>query len=149
MSLFRVLCLWLLMLALPLQGLAAASMQYCGGKTGGMTGGMQGQGAVLLPAAEAIHHDAHAGHEHQHELAGPDLESIEAHTQAAVGHDDHVAADDSGHKCAMCAFCGHGVALNQLPKALEFGQPAYASPPEPSVLIPAIAALVPDKPPRV
>jgi hypothetical protein len=124
MSLLRVLCVWLLMLALPLQGLAAASMLYCGGKTD-------------------------ARHQHHHDAAASDSSSIDAHAQATSGHDDHVAADGAGHKCAMCAFCGHGVALNQVPKALEFGQPAYASPPEPSVLIPAIAALVPDKPPRV
>ncbi len=148
MNPFRVLCLWLLMVALPLQGLAAASMQHCVGNSGRVA-------AVAAPASATMggHLHAHAGHENaEHHAVSYSMSAASAFASDAHlpgGQADGAPESQTpGHKCAMCAFCGHAVALNQVPAPLEFGNPAHASPPEPSVLIPAIAALVPDKPPR-
>jgi hypothetical protein len=123
MSWFRLLCLWLVMLALPLQGLAAASMVYCGAQAD----------AAAVASHESSSHD-HATHGHG---AAPD--------ETAASSDEN---GNASHKCLMCAFCGHAVAINQFPEPLEFGSSLHASPPEPVVLIRAVAVLLPDKPPR-
>lgn len=134
MIVFRRLCLWLLMLALPLQGLAAASMLFCGGKT-------SERSAAPAPAAHQGQHRHDAGHGHSgHHSASADVDL------AAVGAD--AGSPPDGHKCNMCAYCGHAVALDLFPPTVEFGEPAHTSPPHRTVLIPAMAVLVPDKPPR-
>ena len=133
MTVFCRLCLWLVMLALPVQGFAAASMLYCGPKA-------HAAQASQPADHEVTHGMSHAGHDHA------------SHAQHASAHAPAHDAPDVGneaHQCLMCAFCGHSVALSEFPKALEFGEPAHASPPEPSALIQPIAVLVPDKPPRV
>lgn len=131
MTMLRKLCLWLVMLALPLQGLAAASMMHCAA-----------QSPQRLEAAHtADHHSmqgiSHPGHKHAEQAAS-------SHSFADPAHH----ADPHVHKCVACAFCCHPVALNEAPQ-LAFGEAAHASPPEPSVLIQLRPVLVPDKPPRV
>ncbi|HSV34610.1 MAG TPA: DUF2946 family protein [Ramlibacter sp.] len=116
----RLICLWLMMLALPLQGLAAASMGHCGARSS----------AAPSESASAAHHE-HAEAMHSHD-----------------GHEGHGGGIQADHKCSLCAFCGHAVALNEFPQSPQFGEPAHAPLPEPFVLIPALAVLVPDKPPR-
>lgn len=141
MIVFRRLCLWLVMLALPLQGLAAASMLYCGGNKVARV-------ATAAHTPDTAHDGQHrheAGHVHSgHHAANVDMDMGMA--LAANGADGGSAPAD--HKCSMCAFCGHAVTLDLFPPTLEFGESAHASPPEPQVLIPALAVLVPDKPPR-
>jgi hypothetical protein len=135
MTALRLFCLWLLMLALPLQGFAAASMLYCAGQgsTAASSGAAPAGGHHANPAGIASHD--HSGHQHA------------ASADAARGGpgDDGKAA---GHKCATCAFCAHSVALDAFPPALEFGARAQASLPERPVLIAAVLVLLPDKPPR-
>jgi hypothetical protein len=148
MSVFRVLLVWLMMLALPLQGLAAASMQNCTGTSGAVN-------APVSLAMGAVDGEGQVGHSH-------DTHDEQGLHDASVHHGDsdlhaHLAAAGAGtsedgngaaHKCMLCALCGHGVALNEFPTALEFGEQAHASPRAAKVLIPAAAVLVPDKPPR-
>lgn len=129
MSRIRLWCLWLVMLALPLQGFAAVSMLHCGA------------GAVKAASASVAHQDGHhGGHDHAAHQADASADGSGAPTA-----DDYTAA---GHECPLCAFCGHSVALNEFPKPMQFGEPAHASPQEPWILIQTLAVLVPDKPPR-
>ena len=133
MTVLRRLCLWLVMLALPLQGLAAASMIHCGS-----------QSPQRMEAAHAVDHDGaqgmsgHVGHEHA-------LQHAASSGTDGQGHD----ASSDTHRCLVCAFCCHSVALNEAPLPLTFGEAAQTSAPEPSVLIQPMPVLVPDKPPRI
>jgi hypothetical protein len=80
---------WILVLALPLQTLAAATMLHC-------AAGSAPQAAAAMPE--------HAGHS-----------AAAAHGQAAdnhagMQHDDGTAAEDA-HQCSACAACVAGAAL--------------------------------------
>jgi hypothetical protein len=125
------------MLALPLQGFASASMLYCGPASQGTANAQSAQhNGVQAADHHGNHHSAHgdSSHEHSHSPAAVDDTTSDLHQDA--------------HKCLMCAFCGHSVAVNEFPSAPAFGEPAHVSPPEPWVLIVPMAARVPDKPPR-
>jgi hypothetical protein len=127
---------WLLLMAIPLQGLAAASMLYCG------------------PAANAQAQQAQvAGEHHRHD----------AHGSSAAAHDhaEHhqVASDtgqqsggttlpDDGHKCSICAACCHAAAINETPRMLTFSAAPQTNWAEPFVLVHSRPTPVPDKPPR-
>lgn len=88
---WRSLLLWLLALALPVQGLAAGARMHCAG---------QPIAATMAADDEAAHGHAHAGHH-----GGP----------AAAGHDgtphDGTDSTRSGHSCSACAACHAPVGL--------------------------------------
>lgn len=133
MSVLRSFCLWVLMLALPLQGFAAASMRFCDTSQGTLAAA-----AVVTDQRQAGGHDpsahsAHSGHQHA-------AQDMPAH--------DVPAHDTLAHKCALCAGCCHAMALPAFFKPLEFGPLAHADPAEPLVLIQAMPVRVPEKPPR-
>ncbi len=109
--LIRTLLIWLLVLAIPTQGVAAATMAFCGPIPHG--------GATAMPAD----HAAAAGHEHVHggleatvsrdhprtdipALAG-DEHGVPA--KAQVGSADH-------HKCNVCgSCCSTGALISPVP----------------------------------
>lgn len=94
--------MWLLLLALPLQGLAAASMIHCGPNHHRMLA------TATFAHGEAPGHTTSAAHAHPHEMALAD---------------DHAGAKSSGapsvqqldklmkFKCSACAACCMGAAL--------------------------------------
>jgi hypothetical protein len=83
---FRVLGVCLLVLALPLQGLAAAARLHCGNAA------PTGQHAAPPASDEAA---LHAGHAHHH----------------AGAPGEHTAQPDAGAKCSACAACCAAAAL--------------------------------------
>lgn len=131
MSRIRVLFAWLILAALPLQGLAAASMLFCG-----MDAGHQGlkasAGAVVQPA-----HD-HAVHAHAHPREGKLAKAAQGGTHA----------HDVGHTCGACASCCNTVAIMGMAQLAPLVPMPQSHAAEPFVLIHARAASVPDKPPR-
>jgi hypothetical protein len=133
MSRFRLFLAWLVLAAIPLQGLAAASMLFCG------------MGEHHAPAqVAAAKQDVTGEHDHsQHSHA--------AEVQVQV----EKTADDSGkqlpdvtHKCAVCASCCNSVALTEFPQLVAVAPVPQAELAEPFVLIHARPSQVPDKPPR-
>ena len=135
----RALLIWLLALALPAQGVIAATMVFCGPN--------EHEGA----SAAAVAHHADSVHQ-QHESAA------QPHGPAADDHAEDTAADEttapdkfsqSGtQKCSVCASCCSAAAIHDTvpklpvfePVAVEFA--ALASAVEP------FAADGPDRPPR-
>ena len=93
--------MWLLLLALPLQGIAAATMLHCGP-------GHHGMQAADAPMA---HHDSAEDSDHHHGEAG----HVEAAMHAGNGGDHAPSAADiaklSKFKCSACASCCLGLAL--------------------------------------
>ena len=126
MSIFRLLVAWLLMAALPLQGLAAATMLHCD------------QAIAAVAAAAHEDHGAHADHGH-HQAEAPD-----GH---AADHADAATASDADHKCPICALC-QVMAVPQSTPILPWADPPSAELPQPCVPALTRAPPRPDKPPR-
>ena len=120
MSRIRLFLACLLLLALPLQGLAAASMLYCGGAATHAHGHEEAQAAA--------EHD-HAAHGHEADAFATDL-------------------PDSDHKCGACASCCNGVAIAaafRQPAPIPAPQAQAA---EPVLHLHSRPPPAPDKPPR-
>ena len=149
----KPLLIWLLVLMLPVQAVAAASMAFCGpAHIAGATG-------LALPAQPLLGQIHPCGQSHQLQQRTQHL-AQPGHESAAPAGDDAVAmssadvADPSQltppgtHKCSACASCCSGGAMfNTMPQLLL---------PEPSgtafvavvQAIEAVAAGGPDRPPR-
>lgn len=131
-SLWRFVLVWLMALAIPVQGVAAVGMLHC----------------AAAPAHQA--HTLHDGHHDGHHHAGGDQAQVG--DQAEVGDDAGLSpADDGhtlGHKCSACAACCAGLGLPA--HVAEFGSPGVAQ----AIALPpgaAPASIVPgrlDRPPR-
>lgn len=104
--------MWLLLLALPLQGVAAATMASCG-----MAHGQPGSSVVLQHRADAVSPPAahaHAGTAVHHRHA-----DVNADADAGP-RDDGKTASGAGipHKCGTCAACCLGAAAPMTSSAL-------------------------------
>lgn len=142
---FRTVWLWLLMLALPLQGYAAAAMALC------HDAGPQASVVVVGAPAPDLHSSGHGdarAHGGHHGDATADSAAAGPHHADAAGG---TASDDGSHACKACSACAacHAVALQtaapadpgHFPPGIGFAEQSPA---------PAFQAqAVPDKPPRV
>lgn len=137
MSRFRHLLLCLMMLALPLQGFAAASMRYCG-----MGAGHDAK--VVHTEVNSSHHqmaDA-IGLQHKH---GKNDKSGQTVKQSPG---DQKQIPDSSHKCGVCAACCSVIAIANFSPTVKVQASPKADPAEPFVLIHAVPSRLPEKPPR-
>jgi hypothetical protein len=140
MARLRMLLAWLLLLAIPLQGLAAASMMYCG------------------PAPQAAQaHQLQSAHEHEHGH-GHDADATSAsayyhakHDQVASDAGQHPAgtssAADGDHKCSLCAAC-QVVGISDSPHTSAFSAAPQIPWVESFIPVHSRPTAVPDKPPR-
>lgn len=142
--LIRALLIWLLVLAVPAQGAAAATMAFCGPNHHG-----GGAAAQMQPAAPAhhAHQDGAAaqGHEHPQAAVLADEESAVSAVSAASAK----VSDASKHKCSACASCCSLGAL--LSSVLAVPAPVF-TPTVFSTVVPGVdtfAADGPDRPPRI
>lgn len=120
--------MWLLAVALPLQGSVAASLRVCG----------PGHDRMAVATAVIAEHD-HAAHHHDDAV-------VSAHDDAAATHDLHKSAQ---HKCSACAACCVTAALPASTLRFEAAVDAMA-PPTPLFLVPvAFFTDGPDRPPRL
>lgn len=116
----RALFIWLVVLALPLQGLAAVTMVLC-------TGGASHHAAAAAPADAP---SASAGHDHsQHDHSSADAKPL-------------------NHKCGICAACCHSIALSSSPPAVSAQPLPAADLLEPFVVIHAVSPQALERPPR-
>jgi hypothetical protein len=124
--------IWLLAIAVPAQGLAAATMLHC------------------APQRSSTSPAAHAGHEH-HGAAHAQ------HHHDAGAHDaiDHGQANDGSpnvktplQKCSACATCCVGLALPSSAQSVPEPLAEPAARPEPAVVHAAFLTSGPDRPPR-
>ena len=130
----RLLFAWLLLAAIPLQGLAAASMLFCG--MGPLHGAqVQSQAKTTSNTTATGAHD-HASHSHG------EVAKVEKAAEASS------QLPDSSHKCGVCASCCNGVAITATPLLVAIAPLPPAKAAEPFVLIHPRPSQVPDKPPR-
>lgn len=128
---FRLLLVWLVMAAIPLQGWAAASMLFCG------MGAHHAPAQVAVAQQDAAGHHDHSKHSHAAEVQ---VKKTADNTSTKL--------PDVAHKCGVCASCCHGVAIAEFPELVAFAPVPQAELAAPFVLIHARPSQVPDKPPR-
>lgn len=101
---------WLLLVAVPLQGYAAAGMLFCG--------------AVGERATVAV------GVDHHHDHATSSLEGTHQHEVAVVASDDGAVWDLHGAmhgKCSVCSSCCSAAAIPCAPMASTVFEPRATS----------------------
>ena len=143
--LIRTLLIWLLVLAVPAQGAAAATMASGGPNHHG--GREATQVRLLAAPAEHAHQDGGTttAHEHRDQAAQADEDSsasASSATSAKVGN-------ASKHKCSACASCCSVGAI--LSSVLAVPAPVF-DPTLFSAVVPSVdtfAADSPDRPPRI
>ena len=136
----RALLIWLLVLAVPAQGAAAATMAFCGPNHHG------GGPARVEAVATVSEHSHHSGAEAAHDL------EADASAEAAVADDASSmlkASQAAKQKCSVCASCcSLGAILTTVPVV-----PATDSAPTVfttvAPTVDAFAADGPDRPPRI
>lgn len=155
----RLFIAWLLLLALPLQALAAASMKPCGQAQ------QQHAAVFTVPAVggpHADHHDDHHGDAQHHgdpAQAGSGAHHAMAYASAhhsahdsaplaSTPHDFAAASDATGHACAICAGLCHAVAITSEPPRLRLGAPLAEGPGDAPQRLASVTTSLPDKPPR-
>lgn len=123
-STLRALCVWLMMLALPFQGMAAASLRHCGPAH-----------EATAPAAVSAGHD-HARHHHASESSA-----------SGSGHGAQAVAAKAGSCSACAACCAAAAPPASLPLLAE---PALAGFEPPTLQVSVLPFLTagPERPPR-
>jgi hypothetical protein len=141
MSILRLVVAWLVMAALPLQGIAAASMLFCD---------KAAHATVTQPSGHdhASHDHASHGHDHGHDGAGKAEQSAELAAQPADGSQGAAVLVDDGHACPICASCCNLVALSETPILSFAGDSPESQPLQGPARVTTRHAPAPDKPPR-
>lgn len=106
----RIALLWMLMLALPAQGMAAIAMQLCELSSG--------SGEIQAPAAH--HLGTHATGQHA---------QVSIHAEHDAGTASDTAQQTDNRLCSLCAFCVGAVALTSLAishSPLQVDEPSLA-----------------------
>jgi hypothetical protein len=152
----RLVVVWLVALALPVQGIAGVTMAHCG------------QSHERMEAAKGTSHHQHSAHEagaaHHHHDAGmadtthtvdqvdqadhPDPADHAAAAQAKAEAQPGKFSDLGQYKCSSCASCCAGFALpSTMPRVPEpLSAPAVFA--EAVVTVDAFETDGPDRPPR-
>ncbi len=131
----RTCLIWLLALALPVQGVMAATMVFCGPNHHDRASGI------------ALAHGADAAHQ----LQDSHPAAADGHAEAKVGGDttapDKFAQSDM-HKCSVCASCCSAAAIYDTVPKLPVLEPVAATFAALASAVEPFAAGGPDRPPR-
>ena len=136
---FRRLLLCLMMLALPLQGMAAASMLYCG-----MGDSHHDQVAQVEESASPHHVVVAADMQREHSK----LDHTPTADASEHASDSQNQLPDASHKCGVCSTCCSVLAITAFHPTVEVQSSPEADLVEPFVLIHAVPSRLPEKPPR-
>jgi hypothetical protein len=136
-AVFRTLLIWMLVLGIPLQGVAAATMAFCdsGRHSAAEAAHPHAQGSSTH---ESVAHASHSGHDTTASLPNPEH-------RASLSAD---AGSASSHKCSACASC---CSVGALPTTALTVPAPEVSPALFATLAPAVDAFAadgPDRPPR-
>jgi hypothetical protein len=132
--------LWLLVFAVPVQGIAATAMAICG--LNHHTGSAAAQVQRGAPISHT-HNDSAAAPEHQHHQP-----VAEAATDEAAPVASSQVGDASGHKCSACASC---CTAGATPSSVPALPTPVSAPTVFSAVVPDVGGFAtdgPDRPPR-
>lgn len=131
--------LCLMMLALPLQGFAAAAMLYCG------TGANHAATQTQLDTPTSRHHAEAAVAQHDHHS-----QSIDAVPQTDLPSDQaQTQLPNASHKCGVCASCCGVLAITDVPRTIAVAPLPPSDLAEPFIRIYTVPLRQAEKPPRV
>jgi hypothetical protein len=132
---FRIAMMWLLAVALPLQGSVAATLRVCG----------PGHDRMAVAAAAIAEHD-HAAHHHAAHHHGASAVPAHDANATATTQDLHKSAQ---HKCSACAACCVTAALPA--SVVRFEAVVDAAAPPPVFFSCSVVFLTdgPERPPRL
>lgn len=136
---FRLLIVCFIALALPVQGLASATMTHCG-QSHERSRAAHSASAATAPAGNtADHHDM---------AAGADAAAVQAHAKSDKSDKSDRFADLAQYKCSACASCCAAAALPSV--MLRVPVPAFTPVvfAQTTVTVHAYATDGPDRPPR-
>lgn len=140
----RTLLIWLLVLAVPAQAAAAATMAFCGPNH---HGGGQASVSHQVVTGEHAHHGSAAQAPHGH--PGVATQSDVDAPAATAGTADAAQGQADKHKCSACASCcSAGAILSTVPTVPA----ADVSPTVFITVVPSVSAFAadgPDRPPRI
>lgn len=146
MSIHRLVIAWLVMAALPLQGIAAASMLFCD----------QAARSTVAQAASGHDHEAHghgadgghASHAHDGDVSFKAEQWAKLSGAQADSAQGGAGLVDDGHACPICASCCNLVALSETPTLSLAGDSPEAQPFQGPTRVFTRHSPTPDKPPR-
>lgn len=137
----KLLIVWFVAIALPVQGMAGVTMAHCGQSHERMGAAMEASQHRYTAA------DAGAAHHHDADMAdGADQADYATAIQAKAQPDK--LSDLAQYKCSSCNSCCAGSALPSAPPGLPESTAAPAVFIEEMVTIDAFASDGPDRPPR-
>jgi hypothetical protein len=151
-SWWRFCLVWLMVLAVPMQGMAGVAMQHCARSAG------QTDHAAVVEAPHA--HTPTQRPVHRHDAADPAAAAqASGHVQgansvstdqagAAGGHVKALAAE-GGHHCSACAACCAALGMPTWVTPLPLPTVAAATDPLPLVTIQSFVPAGLDRPPRI
>jgi hypothetical protein len=132
-AIWRCLLVWLTVLAMPIQGIAAAGMLHCGP-------GLPGVPQHHAQAAPHEHHADDAGaHAHHHGTAQQEADAPDA---------PDTFSGQADHHCSACAACCLGAALPASVMQLPVADVSCAPELAPAVALVSFIAAGPERPPR-
>jgi len=138
----RLLIVWFIAIALPVQGMAGVTLAHCGSSHARM-------GAAMEAPQQHRHADHEAGTAHHHAVDVVDGAAQPDHGAAtqAKSHSGKLS-DLAQYKCSSCASCCAGSALpSAIPRLVELtAAPAVFA--EEMVTVDAFVSDGPDRPPR-
>jgi hypothetical protein len=134
MSVLRLVIACLVMAALPLQGIAAASMLFC-------------EQAAHATVSQPSGHD-HASHGHGDDGSAKAEQFAKQGVQQTDSSQAKSGLADDGHACPICASCCNLVALTEAPILSFAGDSPTAEPLQGPARVFTRHAPAPDKPPR-
>ncbi len=135
---WHLMLVWLVVAAVPLQGLAAVSMRFCG------PGPHHAAAQVApLPGLETARSDDAGEHRSKANHVEGDEVRVKGAADAEGGSKPAVF-----HKCGVCASCCHIVAISSFIQLAVLAPIPQGDLAEPFVLIDLRPSQVPDKPPR-
>jgi hypothetical protein len=138
----RTLLIWFLVLAVPAQGAAAATMAFCGPNHHSSTASVQAD-----PSAEHAHHASSSHHPQPHHATTAQTEIRDDASADAAAPTTFAQADEQ--KCSACASC---CSFGAVPSAALAVPVPVIGPTLFSAVVPrvdAFAADGPDRPPRI
>ncbi len=144
--LIRTLLIWLLVLAVPAQGAAAAIMAFCGPYHHGAAAASHTHRTSPVGHPEDVKHASHADSVHAHQDIAAVADEDEA-SAVSAGSGKVVHADQQ--KCSACAACCSFGAI--LSTVLAVPAPAV-TPTVFSAVVPTVDAFAadgPERPPRI
>ena len=140
--LIRTLLIWLLVLAIPAQGVAASTMAFCGPKH---HSGVAGVAADQAATSGHVHRGLQATVAHEH--LGADA-NVPVADEPGVSAKAQAGSADQ-HSCNVCgACCSTGALMSAVPTmpAVNVASTAFSSV---AATVDAFAADGPDRPPRI